>query len=157
MLDDNYYMDLAIKEAKKSLKTGGIPIGALLVNSDGDIISKGHNKLIQEDSVILHAEMVAIENAGRLSFNDYKDLTLYTTLSPCPMCSGAIILYNIPKVVIGDNISLKGAEEFLIKNNVDIKVLNKSQCRDLFLNFVKDNDNLWKKELERVGNSTESL
>ena len=157
MLDDNYYMDLAIKEAKKSLKTGGIPIGALLVNSDGDIISKGHNKLIQEDSVILHAEMVAIENAGRLSFNDYMDLTLYTTLSPCPMCSGAIILYNIPKVVIGDNISLKGAEEFLIKNNVDIKVLNKSQCRDLFLNFVKDNDNLWKKELERVGNSTESL
>ena len=157
MLDDNYYRDLAIKEAKKSLKTGGIPIGALLVNSDGDIISKGHNKLIQEDSVILHAEMVAIENAGRLSFNDYMDLTLYTTLSPCPMCSGAIILYNIPKVVIGDNISLKGAEEFLIKNNVDIKVLNKSQCRDLFLNFVKDNDNLWKKELERVGNSTESL
>ena len=156
MLDDDYYMDLAIVEAKKSLESNGIPIGAVLVNNDGEIVSKGYNKLIQKDSVILHAEMDAIENAGRLFYDDYKNLTLYTTLSPCPMCSGAIVLYNIPRVVIGDNISLKGAEEFLLRNNVEVKVLNNQDCRDLFLDYVK-NSSVWMRELERVGNSTESL
>ena len=157
MLDDEYYIDLAILEAKKSLKSGGIPIGAILVDNSGNIVSKGYNRLIQEDSVILHAEMDAIENAGRLFYEDYQNLTLYTTLSPCPMCSGAIVLYNIPNVVIGDNISLKGAENFLIKNNVSVKVLNNSNCRNLFLNYIDENKDVWMKELERVGNSTESL
>ena len=94
MNNDSYFMELAIKEAQKSFKEGGIPIGAVLVK-DEEVISKGHNRLIQNDSVILHAEMDAIENAGRLNYEDYIKCTLYTTLSPCPMCSGAIILYNI--------------------------------------------------------------
>lgn len=90
---------------KKSLAEGGIPIGAVLVK-DGEIISRGHNRLIQNDSVVLHAEMDAIENAGRLDYEDYRKCNLYTTLSPCPMCSGAVILYNIPRVVIGENTTL---------------------------------------------------
>ena len=99
MCSDNFFMGEALKEAQKSLTEGGIPIGAVLVK-DGEIISRGHNRLIQNDSVVLHAEMDAIENAGRLNYEDYRKCTLYTTLSPCPMCSGAVILYNIPKVVI---------------------------------------------------------
>lgn len=116
MEDNNYFMRIALKEAEKSLKEGGIPIGAVLVKNN-EIISKGHNRLIQDDSVILHAEMDAIENAGRLDFQDYQQTTLYTTLSPCPMCSGAVLLYNIPKVVIGDNVTLMGAETLLKDND----------------------------------------
>ena len=112
MKTDAYFMDEAIKEAEKSLAEGGIPIGAVLVK-DGQIISRGHNRLIQNDSVLLHAEMDAIENAGRLDYDDYVKCTLYTTLSPCPMCSGAVILYNIPRVVIGENTTLMGAEGLL--------------------------------------------
>ena len=149
-------MGIAIKEAKKSLDEGGIPIGAVLVK-EGKVISKGHNKLIQNDSVILHGEMDAIENAGRLDFEDYQKTTLFTTLSPCPMCSGAIILYNIPKVVIGDNITLMGAENLLIDNNVEVIVLNNSECRELFEEYIKENPEIWAKELAKVGNTTELL
>ena len=108
MKDDAYFMSDAILEAEKSLSEGGIPIGAVLVK-DGEIISRGHNRLLQNGSVILHAEMDAIENAGRLNYEDYRNCCLYTTLSPCPMCSGAVILYNISRVVIGENTTLMGA------------------------------------------------
>lgn len=154
MNSDNFYMDEAIKEAKKSLSEGGIPIGAVLVK-DGEIISRGHNRLIQNDSVLLHAELDAIENAGRLNYEDYIKCTLYTTLSPCPMCSGAVILYNIPRVVIGENTTLMGAENLLKCNNVEVTVLNDLRCRDLFLNFACNNPGVWEEELEKVGNSTE--
>ena len=154
MTSDNYFMDEAIKEAEKSLIRGGIPIGAVLVKDD-EIISRGHNRLIQNDSVILHAEMDAIENAGRLNYEDYIKCTLYTTLSPCPMCSGAVILYNIPRVVIGENTTLMGAESLLECNGVEVIVLNNIKCRDLFLKFACNNPGVWEEELEKVGNSTE--
>lgn len=153
-MTDDYYMAEALKEAQKSLTEGGIPIGAVLVR-DGEIISRGHNRLIQNDSVVLHAEMDAIENAGRLDFEDYKKCTLYTTLSPCPMCSGAVILYNIPRVVIGENTTLMGAENLLADNDVEVRVLNDKKCRDLFLKFTSDNSEIWDRELKKVGNNTE--
>ena len=154
MNNDSYFMELAIKEAQKSLDEGGIPIGAVLVK-DGEVISKGHNRLIQNDSAILHAEMDAIENAGRLNYEDYIECTLYTTLSPCPMCAGAIILYNIPRVVIGENTTLMGAENLLKCNDVEVVVLNDLRCRDLFLKFTCNNSEIWDEELEKVGNTTE--
>ena len=154
MNNDSYFIELAIKEAKKSLDEGGIPIGAVLVK-DGKVISRGHNRLIQNNSVILHGEMDAIENAGRLNHEDYKKCTLYTTLSPCPMCSGAVILYNIPRVVIGENTTLMGAEDLLSDNGVEVVVLNNQECKDLFVDFVCKNPGVWEKELEKVGNTTE--
>ena len=154
MTNDAYFMQEAIKEAEKSLADGGIPIGAVLVKDD-EIISRGHNRLIQNDSVILHAEMDAIENAGRLNYEDYIKCTLYTTLSPCPMCAGAVILYNILRVVIGENITLMGAENFLKCNGVDVVVLNDLKCRDLFLKFSCNNSEIWDEELAKVGNTTE--
>ena len=154
MKTDAYFMNEAIKEAEKSLAEGGIPIGAVLVKDD-EVISRGHNKLIQNDSVVLHAEMDAIENAGRLNYEDYVKCTLYTTLSPCPMCSGAVILYNIPKVVIGENTTLMGAENLLKDNDVEVVVLNDTKCRDLFLKFKCDNCGIWDMELAKVGNTTE--
>ena len=154
MKDDAYFMELAIREAQKSLEEGGLPIGSVLVK-DGEVISQGHNRLIQNDSVILHAEMDAIENAGRLNYEDYIQCTLYTTLSPCPMCSGAVILYNIPRVVIGENTTLMGAENFLKINDVEIVVLDDVRCRDLFLKFTCNNSEIWDEELAKVGNTTE--
>ena len=154
MTQDNYFMGEAIKEAKKSLKEGGLPIGAVLVKDD-KIISRGHNRLIQNDSVLLHAEMDAIENAGRLNYDDYVNCTLYTTLSPCPMCSGAVILYNIPRVVIGENTTLMGAENLLRCNDVEVVVLDDVRCRDLFLEFACNNSEIWDEELAKVGNTTE--
>lgn len=148
------FMDEAIKEAEKSLSEGGIPIGAILVK-DNEIISRGHNRLIQDNSVIFHAEMDAIENAKGLTYEDYRKCTLYTTLSPCPMCSGAVLLYNIPKVVIGDNTTLMGAENLLKSNDVEVIVLNDKGCRKLFEDFIKDNPGVWEKELAKVGNTTE--
>lgn len=154
MTDDTYFMKEAILEAEKSLTEGGLPIGAVLVK-DGKIISRGHNRLIQKGSVILHAEMDAIENAGRLDYEDYVRCTLYTTLSPCPMCSGAVILYNIPRVVIGENTTLMGAENLLESNGVEVVVLDDLRCRDLFLEFTVGNSQIWDSELKKVGNTTE--
>lgn len=110
MEKDHKFMNEAIIEAKKSLKEGGIPIGAVLVEND-EIIGRGHNRLLQKDSSILHGEMDCIENAGKLKGEDYKSCILYTTLSPCEMCSGTILLYKIPKVVMGENKTLKGPED----------------------------------------------
>ena len=154
MKTDDYFMGEALKEAEKSLTEGGIPIGAVLVK-DGKIISRGHNRLIQNDSVVLHAEMDAIENAGRQNYDDYIECTLYTTLSPCPMCSGAVILYNIPRVVIGENKTLMGAENMLGCNGVEVVVLNDIRCRDMFLKFAANNSEIWDEELKKVGNTTE--
>jgi len=147
--NDYFFMDLAFEEAKKSVQEGGIPIGAVLVIND-KVISKGHNRMIQKNSLILHGELDALNNAGLLNQEDFKNSTLYTTLSPCPMCAGAIILYKIPRVVIGENETLKGAENLLEKNNVEVKNLNLQKIKD----FFKENSDGWNKEVERVGNST---
>jgi len=154
--DDNYFMKEAIFEAKKSLAEDGIPIGAVLVK-DNEIIGRGHNKLIQNSSAILHGELDAIENANkdaRLSGEDYRKSTLYTTLSPCPMCSGAVILYNIPKVVIGENKTLFGAESLLKSNDVEVISLNNLECREILENYIKENPKAWEEELEKVASNT---
>jgi cytosine deaminase len=137
-----FFMNEAIKEAKKGLKKGGIPIGAVLVKN-GKVIGRGHNKRVQKNSPILHAEMDCLENAGRLTNKDYKKCVLYSTLSPCPMCSGAVVLYKIPVVVIGENKTFIGAEEFLKKNKIKLINLNLDECKDLMKNFIKNNKNLW--------------
>ena len=150
MTEKNHlYMKEAIKEAKISLKESGIPIGAVLVENE-NIIGRGHNKLLQNDSTILHAEMDCIENAGRLKGVDYKKCTLYTTLSPCEMCSGTIILYKIPRVVMGENKTLKGPEEYLIENGVEVINMDLEECKTILENFIQKNPDLWNEEIERV-------
>ncbi|HHT18832.1 MAG: nucleoside deaminase [Methanobacterium sp.] len=151
---DSKFMAEAIKEAKKSLKEGGIPIGAVLVK-DGTIVGRGHNRLIQNDSAILHGEMDCIENAGRLKGTDYKKCTLYTTLSPCTMCSGAVLLYNIPRVVIGENTTLLGSEKLLKRNGIEVTVMQVVECRKLLKKFIEENKETWETELEKVGFSTD--
>ncbi len=147
--EDQKFMKEAILEAKQSLSEGGIPIGAVLVENS-NIISRGHNKLLQNNSTIKHAEMDCIENAGRLKGIDYKKCTLYTTLSPCEMCSGTILLYKIPRLVMGENITLKGPEEYLKNNGVKVINLDLEECKSIIGNYIKKNPDLWDEEIERV-------
>jgi len=151
--DDYHFMAEAINEAKKSLKEGGIPIGAVLVE-DGKVVGRGHNRLLQNNSTILHGEMDCIENAGRLKGENYQKSTLYTTLSPCTMCSGAIMLYNIHRVVIGENTTLIGPEELLMENGVEVKVMGIDECRKLLEKYIEENPQTWEAELERVSYHT---
>jgi len=135
-----------IKEAKMGLSEGGIPIGSVLVYA-GEIIGRGHNRRIQNGSVILHGEMDAFENAGRQSSIVYKDSVLYTTLSPCPMCAGAILLYGIPKVVIGENETFLGEEKLLTERGVEVIVINDSTCKELMKSFIESNKDLWNEDI----------
>ena len=135
-------MDAAIKEAELGLKEHGIPIGSVLVHN-GTIIGRGHNQRIQKNSVVLHAEMDAIENAGRLPASVYRQSVLYTTLSPCAMCSGTIIFYKIPKVIIGENSTLTGEEELLKSRGVDVQVLQDKRCIELMSRFIQKDPKLW--------------
>jgi len=136
----------AIEEAKKGLDEGGIPIGSVLVHN-GKIIGRGHNRRIQKGSSILHGEMDALENAGRLPAKVYKESVLYTTLSPCPMCSGAIHLYGIPKVVIGENKTFRGEEELLRSKGVKIEVVNDNTCINMMNKFIDENPILWNEDI----------
>jgi len=136
----------AIEEAKKGLDEGGIPIGSVLVHN-GKIIGRGHNRRIQKGSSILHGEMDALENAGRLPAKVYKESVLYTTLSPCPMCSGAIHLYGIPKVVIGENKTFMGEEELLHSKGVKIEVVNDNTCINMMNKFIDKNPILWNEDI----------
>lgn len=147
-------MQEAIKEAKKSWEEGGIPIGAVLVKN-GEIVGRGHNQLLQKGSVILHGEMNCLESAGRLKGSDYSDCTLYTTLSPCPMCSGMLILYKIPRVIIGENSNLKGPERLLEENGVEVVNLAMPECQELLEDYIAENPEIWDAELERVGYATD--
>lgn len=140
------FLKIALEEAKKGLSEGGIPIGSVIVH-DGKIVGKGHNRRIQKDSTILHGEMDALENTGRKSASFYKNCTIYTTLSPCPMCSGAILLYGIPKVVIGENINFLGSEELLRSKEVDVEVINDEECITLMRKFIKENPGLWNEDI----------
>ena len=149
MEEHNKFMSEAIAEAKKGLNEGGIPIGAVLVKNE-EIISRGHNRLLQKNSSILHGEMDCIENAGKLKGDDYKHCTLYTTLSPCEMCSGVILLYKIPKVVMGENETLKGPEDYLKENGVELINLNLKECKNIMNEYIKKNPEIWNAEIERV-------
>jgi len=140
------FLQVAIEEAKKSLNEGGIPIGSVLVIDD-KIVGRGHNKRVQNSSAILHAEMDCIENAGRLSAADYKRTTLYSTLSPCNMCSGAALLYKIPKVIIGENKTFQGPEEHLRSQGVEVEVLDNKECYSLMQNFIKKSPELWNEDI----------
>src|ERR1700752_1955321 len=132
------FLQAAIDEAKKGLAAGGIPIGSVLV-CDGRIIGRGHNQRVQQGSVIHHGEMNCLENAGRQKAEVYDRCTIYTTLSPCPMCTGAILLYKIPRVVVGENITFLGAEDLLRKNGVVVDVIQDQECIDLMREFIAKN------------------
>jgi len=140
------FMKEAFEEAQKSLKEGGIPIGAVLVHN-GKIIGRGHNKRIQNGSAILHGEMSAFENAGRLPASVYRESVMYTTLSPCSMCSGAMILYGIPKIIIGENRNYAGEEEWLRSKGMDVVVLDDSECVKMMNDFIKNNPALWNEDI----------
>jgi cytosine deaminase len=139
-------MQAAIAEARKGLAEGGIPIGSVIVH-DGKIIGRGHNKRVQDGSVVLHGEMDAFENAGRQPASVYRNCTLYTTLSPCPMCSGAILLYGIPKVIIGENKTFLGSEDLLKKNGVEVIVLDNIECKELMAQFIQERPELWNEDI----------
>lgn len=140
------FMMAALEEALMGLDEGGIPIGSVLVHK-GNIIGRGHNRRVQKGSVILHAEMDALENAGRLTAATYRDCTLYTTLSPCPMCSGAILLYGIPKIVIGENQTFMGAEDLLKANNLEVIVENNKECIEMMQQFIQKHPELWNEDI----------
>lgn len=142
----NPFLRAAIEEAERGLSEGGIPIGSVLVHS-GTIVGRGHNRRVQEDSVILHGEMDALENAGRRSAAFYRECTLYTTLSPCAMCSGAIVLYGIPRVVIGENKSFMGEEKWLLDHGVQIEVIQDPACIKLMREFVENQPLLWAEDI----------
>lgn len=140
------FMEAAIEEAKKGLSEGGIPIGSVLV-IDGKIVGRGHNRRVQKGSAILHAETDCIENAGRLTAKDYKKAVLYSTLSPCDMCSGTALLYKIPKIVIGENRTFQGPEEYLRSRGVELIILNNEECIKLMTDFINTNPNLWNEDI----------
>jgi cytosine deaminase len=146
MNSTNPFLRAAIEEAELGLSEGGIPIGSVLVHSDA-IVGRGHNRRVQKGSVILHGEMDALENAGRRSAAFYRECTLYTTLSPCAMCSGAILLYGIPRVVVGENQSFMGEEQWLSARGVQIQVVQNSTCINLMREFVKSHSSLWTEDI----------
>lgn len=147
-MDDERFMAEAVAQARKGRDEGGVPIGCVLVK-DGAIVGAGHNRRVQNDSAILHAEMDALETTGRQPGAFYKDVTLYTTLSPCAMCSGAILLYGIPHVVIGENASFMGEEALLAERGVSVRVLDNPACRTLMETFVAERPDLWHEDIGR--------
>lgn len=140
------FMEAAIAEARKGLEEGGIPIGSVLVHGQ-DIIGKGHNRRVQQGSCVLHGEMDALENAGRQPASVYRECVIYTTLSPCAMCSGAILLYGIPTVVVGENLSFMGEEALLRSRGVDVQVLQDKQCIAMMRDFMRDKPELWNEDI----------
>nr|WP_322793013.1 nucleoside deaminase [Bellilinea sp.] len=144
MMDE--FMQAAYEEALQGYREGGIPIGSVLV-LDGKIIGRGHNRRVQRGSAVLHAEMDALENAGRLAPEDYRRATIYTTLSPCDMCSGAILLYKIPRVVIGENQTFLGAEELLKSRGVELVVLNEPRLIQMMQDFITEKPDLWYEDI----------
>jgi cytosine/creatinine deaminase len=140
------FLAAALHEARLGLAEGGIPIGSVLVH-DGRIIGRGHNRRVQRGSAILHGEMDALENAGRLSASAYRASVLYTTLSPCAMCSGAIVLYGIPRVIVGENRSFRGEEEWLRTHDVSVRVEQDPQCIQLMRDFIRAEPGLWSEDI----------
>lgn len=144
-MDDSFLAE-AIEEARQGVREGGIPIGSILVHGD-KIIGRGHNRRVQRGSAILHGEMDALEKAGRQSASVYRECILYTTLSPCSMCSGAILLYQIPRVIIGENRTFMGEEELLRSRGVSVEVLQNEECIRLMQEFIRQNPGLWNEDI----------
>lgn len=142
-------LGVAIEEARIGLVEGGIPIGAALVVKS-EIVGRGHNRRVQQGSVILHAEMDALENAGRLPPAVYREATVYTTLSPCDMCSGAVLLYGIPKVVIGENRTFLGAEDHLRRRGVQVEVVDDQTCIEMMERFIDEHPDLWSEDIGEI-------
>ncbi|MFA5531323.1 MAG: nucleoside deaminase [Thiohalomonadaceae bacterium] len=140
------FMEAAIEEAMQGFTEGGIPIGSVLVH-DGHILGRGHNRRVQKGSAILHGEMDALEAAGRQPASVYRQSTLYTTLSPCAMCSGAILLYGIPRVVVGENRTFRGAEDLLREHGVIVEVLDDPTCVDMMSRFIAEQPALWNEDI----------
>jgi cytosine deaminase len=140
------FMAAALEEARQGLAEGGIPIGSVLV-LDGKIVGRGHNRRVQQGSAILHAEMDCLENAGRLKAADYHRSVLYSTLSPCDMCSGTALLYKIPRVVIGENKTFQGPEDYLRSRGVELEILNLEECIQLMEDFIAARPELWNEDI----------
>ena len=140
------FLAAAVDEARKGRESGGIPIGSVLV-IDGEIRGRGHNRRVQRGSAVLHAEMDCLENAGRLAAADYKRAVLYSTLSPCDMCSGAILLYKIPKVVIGENRTFRGPEDYVRSRGVELEIADSEACYRLMQDFIRENPGLWNEDI----------
>ncbi|HET9488622.1 MAG TPA: nucleoside deaminase [Methylomirabilota bacterium] len=143
-MDD--FMKAAIAEAEAGLAEGGIPIGSVLVH-DGRLVGRGHNRRVQRGSAILHGEMDALENAGRLPAAVYTRSVLYTTLSPCAMCSGTILLYRIPRIVVGENVTFKGEEDLLRDRGVAVDVLQDARCIEMMRRFIREHPALWNEDI----------
>ena len=147
MHDDSRLLELAIAQAREGLAEGGIPIGAALVGDDGTVLGVGHNRRVQLGSAIRHGETDALERAGRLPAAVYARSTMYTTLSPCHMCTGAILLYGIPRVVLGENRTFLGAEDLLRANGVEVVNLDSAECVQLMTDFIAANPTLWNEDI----------
>ncbi|TET12668.1 MAG: nucleoside deaminase [Candidatus Thorarchaeota archaeon] len=140
------FMKEALIEAERGFVDGGIPIGSVLV-IDGEIVGRGHNRRVQKNSAILHAEMDCLENAGRLKASEYQRATIYSTLSPCDMCSGAILLYGIPRVVVGENRNFKGPEEYVRSRGVEVTIIDDKDCIEIMQKFIKGYPELWNEDI----------
>jgi cytosine deaminase len=146
------YLQLAIDEARQGLAEGGIPIGSVLV-VDGRVVGRGHNRRVQRGSAILHAEMDCLENAGRLTPADYRRAVLYSTLSPCDMCSGTTLLYRIPKVVIGENRTFRGPEEYVRSRGVSLEIVDSPECFQMMQEFIAAHSELWNEDIGELAGS----
>ncbi|MEK6675509.1 MAG: nucleoside deaminase [Planctomycetota bacterium] len=140
------FLQVAIEEARAGLAENGIPIGSVLV-IDGHVVGRGHNRRIQKGSAILHAEMDCLENAGRLKARDYQRATLYSTLSPCDMCSGTALLYKIPRIVIGENHTFQGPEDYMRSRGVELTILQDAECIQLMRDFITKKPELWNEDI----------
>ncbi len=140
------FLDAALEEARAGLSEGGIPIGSVLA-IDGKIVGRGHNRRVQKGSAILHAEMDCLENAGRLTASEYSRSVLYSTLSPCDMCSGTALLYKIPKVVIGENMTFQGPEDYVRSRGVELVIANDERCIQLMRDFIEAHPTLWNEDI----------
>lgn len=149
------FLQAAIDEARQGLSEGGIPIGSVLV-LDGAIVGRGHNRRVQQGSAVLHAEMDCLENAGRLTAAEYQRATLYSTLSPCDMCSGAVLLYKIPTVVVGENRTFRGPEDYVRSRGVDLRVVDDTTCVELMHEFIQNKPALWNEDIGEPGTSDAS-
>ncbi|KAJ3981392.1 cytidine deaminase-like protein [Lentinula detonsa] len=148
---DHVGISQALSQARKSYNEGGIPIGCSLISGDGTVLGKGHNQRIQKSSPTLHAEIAAVEDAGRLKASTYRDCTIYTTLSPCSMCTGAILLYKIPRVVIGENKNFSmGGEDLLRQHGVKVVILDDPACTALMAQFIREKPEEWNEDIGEV-------
>ncbi|MDB4222689.1 nucleoside deaminase [Granulosicoccus sp.] len=145
-MDHAKFMKAAVEEARKGRAAGGIPIGSVLV-LDGEIIGRGHNQRVQQGSTIRHAEMDCLEETGRLPASTYQRATLYSTLSPCDMCSGAVLLYGIPHVVVGENKTFQGPEDYVRSRGVTVEVLDDAECISMMEEFIADEPTLWNEDI----------